>query len=60
MMELANYVQIALQVIGVASVVAAVTPTPVDNAVLVVLRNVLDIFAANWLNAKNAASTKTS
>lgn len=46
---------IATSVVATASVIAAVTPTPVDNAALIVARKVLDIFAFNFGGAKNQA-----
>lgn len=48
-----EYLQWATQVIGVLSIVAAVTPTPIDNAVLVFLKKVIDFGGANFLSAEN-------
>jgi Na+-transporting NADH:ubiquinone oxidoreductase subunit NqrD len=45
--------EIALQVIGVCSVIAAATPTPIDNAALVIVRKIIDFGALNWWNADN-------
>ena len=45
--------EIALQVIGILSVVAAATPNPADNAALIVLRKIIDFGALNWWNAEN-------
>jgi len=45
--------EIALQVIGILSVVAAATPNPVDNAVLIVLRKLIDLGALNFWHAEN-------
>lgn len=42
------------QVIGVAAVIAAVTPTPADDGVVAVLRKILDMLAFNFGQAKNA------
>lgn len=53
-MDIQSTIEVALQVIGVASIVAAVTPTPVDNVVLAVLKKVLNITAMNVGKAKNA------
>lgn len=47
-------ISISTGVIAVASVVASITPTPVDNGVLIVLRKVLDALALNVRHAKNA------
>ena len=62
-MELAEILQYltpdnALKVIGVLSVIAAITPTPVDNAILAFLRKVIDLGAFNFLNAKNEEKKK--
>ena len=53
-MEPKEIAEIALQVIGVLSVIAAVTPTPVDNAVLIVLKKIINLGGFNWLEAENA------
>lgn len=41
-------------IIAVASAVAAVTPTPVDNEALRWLRRIVDVLALNVGKAKNA------
>ena len=46
-------IELILQVIGVLSVIATVTPTPVDNVVLVALRKVLNLLAMNWAQSEN-------
>jgi len=51
--DLTRYAEIALQVIGLLSVVAAVTPTPVDNAILITLKKLINLGAFNWLQAEN-------
>ena len=48
-----EYVEIGLQIVGVASLIATVTPTPKDNAILGVAKKVLDTLAGNWGKAKN-------
>jgi len=53
-MEPKEIAEIALQLIGVLSVIAAVTPTPVDNAVLIVLKKIINLGGFNWLEAENA------
>lgn len=58
-----EYVKIAEvlpQIIAIAALVTAITPSPVDNAVLLAVRKVLDILALNWGHAKNdpAATAK--
>ncbi len=53
MADAQQVVEIVTQVIGVASIIAAFTPTPIDNAVLVAIRKIIDLGAFNFLNAKN-------
>lgn len=48
-----RYIEIGLQVVGVASAIAAATPTPQDDGVLLVVRKVLDFLACNFGHAKN-------
>lgn len=48
-------INVTTHVIAIASIVAAVTPTPSDNAVLIVVRKVLDYLALNVGGAKNKA-----
>ena len=52
-MSLSDYVTIALAVIGAAAAIAAVTPTPVDDGIVRLLRKVLDIIAMNVGKARN-------
>lgn len=49
---------LVFSIIGVLSVVAAITPTPVDNAILIALRKILDAGAFNVFGAKNAAQVE--
>jgi hypothetical protein len=49
---------IATSVIATASVIAAVFPTPVVNPVLIAANRILNIFAFNFRNAKNAEVVK--
>jgi uncharacterized protein (DUF697 family) len=51
-----SYFEIAFQVIGFASAVAAVVPIPQAVAPLIIARKVLDIFAMNLGYSKNAKS----
>ena len=53
-MEPKEILEIATQVIGVLSIVASITPTPIDNGILLVLKKALDIGAFNFGRAKNA------
>lgn len=50
--------EVTLQVIGAASIIAAVTPNPIDNAVLVFLKGIINMGAFNILNAKNKEPKK--
>lgn len=49
-----KWLQIAGLIIGTASTIAAVTPTPKDDGVLYLVRKVVDLLALNFLGAKNA------
>jgi hypothetical protein len=51
--QIKNVTEIVLQVVGVCSVIAAATPNPVDNAVLIIVRQIIDFGALNWWNAEN-------
>ena len=46
-------VRISLEIVGVASILAAYTPTKKDDKFLAVLREVLDYIAFNIGNARN-------
>jgi len=46
--NIADYLNLALQIIGVASVIANVTPNGSDNKIIKIIDNVLNIFAANY------------
>lgn len=52
-MEPTQVAEIVAAVIAVCSVIAAFTPTPVDNAILAKVRKLIDLGALNVLNAKN-------
>lgn len=47
------YFQIAASAVGVAAMVAALTPTPKDDNAIAAVRKVLDLLAFNFGNAKN-------
>lgn len=47
------YFQVVVGVVGVASMVAAITPTPKDDNAIAAVRKVLDLLAFNFGNAKN-------
>lgn len=44
---------IVSSVVGVAAMIAALTPTPADDSILAVVRKVLDFVGGNFLHAKN-------
>lgn len=48
-----NYLEIALQLVGLASLIAAMAPKPKYSKALKKARKVLDYLAANFGNAKN-------
>ena len=39
--------------IGILSIIAALTPTPIDNAILIAVKKAINLGGANWLNAEN-------
>lgn len=54
MSQYAQYFDIITNVVAVAAAIAAITPTPKDDGVLLVVRKLLDLLAFNVGNAKNA------
>jgi hypothetical protein len=52
--DIVEWLHIASLVVAVAAAIAAVTPTPADDAILYRVRQVIDIVAFNWGHAKNA------
>ena len=57
-MEIAEILQYltaenALKVIGALSIIAAITPTPIDNAILAGLKKIITLGAFNFWFAKN-------
>ena len=48
-----EYVELALQLIGALSMVAAITPTPKDDNLLADVRKILNVFAMNWGQSEN-------
>lgn len=52
--EIEKYLSYATSVIGILSIIAAVTPTPIDNAVLVVLKQIINLGGFNFGGAENA------
>ena len=53
---IANWEQITvitMTVIGAASTIAALTPTPKDDGVLAFVRKIIDLVGQNYGNAKN-------
>ena len=47
-----DVIQIILQVIGVASAIAALTPTPVDDGIIKSVKKVLNVLGLNVGHAK--------
>lgn len=52
-MSIADWLNVATAVVTLASLAAALTPTPTDDGVLRVLRRVIDALALNWRHAAN-------
>jgi hypothetical protein len=52
-MDIVNILEVATSVVGILSVVASITPNPVDNAALIALNKALNIGAFNVGKAKN-------
>lgn len=46
-------IAIATAIIAAASAIASLTPTPVDDGILLKIRKVVDVLALNFGNAKN-------
>lgn len=55
-----TYLPIALQVVGVAAVIARFTPTPVDDGIILAIRKILDQLAMNAGHAENAPPKKVA
>ena len=51
--QIEHFVEVALQVVGVGSVIAAVTPTPIDNVVFVALKKLINLIGFNFAKAEN-------
>jgi hypothetical protein len=52
--SIADWLHVASAVVTLASVLAALTPTPQDDSFVAQARWVLDLLACNWGYAKNA------
>mgnify|MGYP000146098630 CR=1 FL=1 len=50
---LSNIFDVATSVIGTAAVIASVTPTPKDDAIVAPIKKLLDFLAFNFGHAKN-------
>lgn len=48
-------IELALQIVGTLSLIATATPTPKDDGILFVLRQLLNLCAGNFGQAKTAA-----
>ena len=51
--QVKQIIEIALQIVGAASLAAAITPNPADNAILAIIKVALNAVAANWGAAEN-------
>ena len=54
-----DWLHIATALVTLASLVAALTPTPTDDAVLAQVRKLVDLVACNWGHAENAKPRAT-
>lgn len=52
-MDIEQLISIVTMIVTVASAIAIVTPTPVDNMVLKFVKQVLNVLALNMGKAKN-------
>lgn len=55
-----GWLQALSLLISAFAAIAALTPTPKDDGVLLVLRKIIDLLALNFGGAKNARSSKNS
>jgi hypothetical protein len=55
-----DWLGLITSIVGVASVIAAATPTPKDDGILAVVRKVLDLTAFNFGGAKNEKPVKNN
>lgn len=53
--QLTDILQLAGQAIGLFATIAAITPTPKDDGVVLVIRQLVNILGMNFGQAKNAA-----
>lgn len=53
MNEVTEYIELGLALVGVASWLAALTPSKKDDRVMSKVTAVLDIVGGNWRHAKN-------
>lgn len=51
--QLEKWLSLASEVVTLAAILAAITPTPVDDGVVAVLRRIIDVLAFNWGHAAN-------
>lgn len=55
-----GWLQALSLLISAFAAIAALTPTPKDDGVLLILRKIIDLLALNFGGAKNASSSKNS
>lgn len=54
-----DWLQIVSIVIAAASAISAITPTPKDDGIVLIIRKIIDLFALNVGKAKNERTDKT-
>jgi hypothetical protein len=52
-MDIIGWIDTGLTAVGGAALLAAVLPRPAETSRLAIVFRVLDLVAANWLNARN-------
>jgi len=55
-MTITDYLHLATAIVTLASAIAAITPTPKDDGIVLVVRKLVDFLAFNWGHAENAKS----
>lgn len=58
--KIPDWLELATAIVGLASMIAAVTPSAKDDGVIAVVRKVVDVLAFNFGSARNAKPTKSN
>lgn len=58
--KIPDWIELAAAIVGLASMIAAVTPTAKDDGVIAVVRKVIDLLAFNFGSARNAKPDKNN